>query len=76
MTFNWPNEPTFGHDSVLGPIPCMWWGTVDRDGTADPWKLVPAGSIYLYQNSATPIYYVKDNVNNDDDDWGVLAFTT
>jgi hypothetical protein len=76
MFGNWPNTPNFGDDPVLGPIPVMWWGTEDRDGAADPWKLVPSGSIYLYMSTDTPKLYIKDAQNDADADWGTIDFTT
>lgn len=76
MLGNWPNYPIHGDDPVLGPTPCHWWGDVDRDGDATPWMEVPAGSIYLYMNGASPTFYVKDATNDADADWGTLDITT
>ena len=72
MFGHWPNNPSFGDDVVLGPRPCWWQGNEDRDGDAAPWKDVPAGSIYMYMNGATPTVYIKDATNDADADWGTF----
>lgn len=73
---NIPTYPEKTHSSILGPLPWVWCGSADRDGTASPWKDAPCGSQYTYLNAGTAaVLYLKIANVPADADWADLTAT-
>jgi hypothetical protein len=69
-----PTYPEKVHSMVAGPLPWVWCGTADRDGTASPWKDAPCGSQYTFLNAGTAaVHYVKIADADADADWAATT---
>jgi Pectate lyase superfamily protein len=44
---NIPTQPTTQHDSILGALPTMWYGTTAPNASAVPWSAAVIGSVYF-----------------------------
>ena len=73
---NVPSYPHFQEDGLAGALANLWQYTVAPDGTRDPWKSAPVGSLYWHKASTSvSTLYCKMANNSADADWVVVVST-
>jgi len=68
------NALTFNDDPILGPAPHVFYGSDLPDGTKEPWKSAPLGSIYINTFAGMVAWYFKNQDTGAQGDWTGLIY--